>query len=208
MTSRSDGGPMRVLVACEYSGIVRDAFRQLGHDAYSCDIKAPLNGGPHLRGDVRNYLGDGWDLMIAHPPCTYLAKGGNRWINAPGRAELRALAVEFVKELYAAPIPCIAIENPIGQLSKLWRKPDQIICPSEFGHDVTKATCLWLKNLPPLMATLINPFAAKNWTEKVNGPNREEIRSRTFHGVAAAMAAQWRVSELSRARAEGPQFSP
>lgn len=182
---------MRVLIACECSGIVRQEFIARGHDAWSCDIKPSEDGGNHIQGNVLSVLYDGWDMMIAHPPCTYFSKAGNRWMHLEGRKEKRELAARFVLELWDAPISSIAIENPIGQLSVMWRRPDQIVCPSDFGHDVTKATCLWLKNLPPLMATLYNPFARKNWAGYVTGKDRQTIRSRTFKGLAQAMASQW-----------------
>src|SRR5436190_2232603 len=129
---------MRVLVACEYSGRVRDAFLRRGHDAMSCDFLPTESPGPHYQGDVRDILSDGWDLMIAHPPCTYLARSGARWWNDEAR-QVRALeAVAFVRELYASPIPKVAIENPIGKLNQLWRFPDQVIQPSYFGHLYSK----------------------------------------------------------------------
>jgi len=182
---------MKILIACEFSGVVRDAFCRLGHDAWSCDLLPSEAPGNHIQENVLSILDMGWDLMVAFPPCTYLAKSGNRWINAPGRQEKRQDACLFIQQIAAAPIPMIAIENPIGQLSIMWRRPDQIICPSMFGHHVTKSTCLWLKNMPPLMATVYDPFASKNWTEKVGGKNRQQERSRTFVGVADAMALQW-----------------
>lgn len=145
---------MRVLVACEFSGVVRDAFRALGHDAWSCDL-LPCERDPawHIQRDVLPLLAEGWDLMIAHPPCTYLAVSGARWWK--GREALQLEAIHFVEALYNAPIARVAIENPIGRLSTVFRKPDQIIQPWQFGHGETKATCLWLRNLPPLAATRI-----------------------------------------------------
>jgi len=142
---------MRVLVACEFSGIVREAFRQKGHDAYSCDLIPTEIPGKHIQGNVIDILQDGWDLMIAHPPCTYLAVSGARWWSQ--RKEEQEDAIAFVMLLAEAPIPKIAIENPIGRLSTIWRKPDQIIQPWQFGHGETKATCFWLKGLPLLAHT-------------------------------------------------------
>ena len=140
--------PLRVLVACEYSGTVRDAFRRRGHDAMSCDLLPTDVIGPHYQGDVRDLLlPDAWDLMIAHPPCTHLAVSGARWFKDK-QAE-QAEALDFVQLLMAAPVPWIAIENPISIISSRIRKPDQIIQPWQFGHGETKATCLWLKDLPP-----------------------------------------------------------
>src|SRR5512139_3186692 len=142
---------MRVLVACEYSGRVRDAFLRAGHEAMSCDLLPTDEPGPHYQGDVRDVIGDGWDLMIAHPPCTHLAVSGARWFNdkLPEQAE----ALDFVRALMAAPVERIAIENPISIISSRIRKPDQVIQPWQYGHGETKATCLWLKNLPRLTPT-------------------------------------------------------
>lgn len=147
---------MKVLVACEFSGAVREAFRALGHEAMSCDLLPTEVPGPHYCGDVRDVLDHGWDLMVAHPPCTYLASSGIHWNSrTPGRSEKTDEAVAFVRELMDAPIQRIAIENPIGVLSSRIRKPDQIIQPWHFGHDASKSTCLWLKNLPKLKPTNI-----------------------------------------------------
>lgn len=180
----------KVLVACEFSGTVREAFTALGHDAWSCDLLPTECPGKHIQGDVLNVLNDGWDLMVAHPPCQYLSYAGNRWLNEPGRIQNRDKALEFFKSLMDAPIAQIAIENPRGWTWRYIRKPDQIIEPYHFGHSVTKATCLWLKGLPPLMATIIdsNPFV--NWT-KYKGSHNGHARSKTFQGIADAMAAQW-----------------
>ena len=145
---------MRVLVASEFSGTVRDAFIKTGHDAVSCDLLPSEAPGPHIQGDVLDILGDGFDLMIAHPPCTFLSASGLHWNKRRvGREEKTKEAVEFVRLLMDAPIPRIAVENPIGRLSTAIRKPDQIIQPWQFGHDASKSTCLWLKNLPPLKPT-------------------------------------------------------
>ena len=180
---------MRVLVACEFSGIVRDAFIAAGHDAVSCDLLDSERKGPHIRGNVIDILDDGWDLMVAHPPCTYLAVSGARWFKDRPQEQIKAL--EFVRVLMDAPIPKICIENPVSVISSKIRKPDQIIQPWMFGHGETKATCLWLKNLPRLMPSYI----VKGRTQKVfltpPGPDRWKIRSRTLTGVAEAMASQW-----------------
>lgn len=179
---------MRVLVACEFSGVVRDAFRARGHDAWSCDLLPFERPGPHIQGDVLNVMDGWWDLMIAHPPCTYLTRAGDRWHQ---RSYERALAIGFVKRLAAAPVPRIAIENPRGVLSRAWRRPDQVIQPWMFGHGETKATCLWLKNLPPLMATVVDTGREPRIHYAAPGPDRWKERSRTLQGVAEAMADQW-----------------
>ena len=179
----------RVLVACEFSGVVRDAFISAGHDAVSCDLLPTEAPGPHYRGDVMDVLGDGWDLMIAHPPCTHLAVSGARWFKDKQREQ--ANAVEFFMALVNAPIGMIAVENPVSIMSTRYRKPDQIIQPWQFGHGETKATCLWLKGLPPLMPTRIVTGREARVHRMPPGPNRWRERSRTFPGVAAAMAAQW-----------------
>ena len=180
---------MKVLVACEFSGIVRDAFIAAGHEAMSCDLLPSEKSGPHYQGDVRDVLGDGWDLMVAHPPCTDLAVSGARWF-AEKRAE-QAEALEFVRLLLDAPIPHIALENPVSVISSRIRKPDQIIQPWQFGHGETKATCLWLKCLPKLTPTNIVDGREARVHRMAPGPDRWRERSRTFPGIAAAMAAQW-----------------
>ena len=186
---------MRVLVACEFSGIVRDAFRALGHDAVSCDLLPTERPGPHYQADVRHVLGlhpagfRGWDLMIAHPPCTYLAVSGARWF--AGRQQEQADALDFVRLLLDAPIPRIALENPISVISTHIRKPDQIVQPWMFGDGETKATCLWLKGLPKLVPTNIVDGRAPRVHHESPGPNRWKNRSRTLPGFAAAMAEQW-----------------
>ena len=247
---------MRVLVACEFSGVVRDAFRALGHDAWSCDLLPAEAPGPHIQGDVLQALEgwvpvtftaecdpdgedwcrqmdhhpsecwcvgptmDGyeyrevggvmygrpidtphWDLMIAHPPCTYLASSGLHWnTRRPERAALTEEALAFVLALADAPIPRIAVENPIGCLSTRWRKPDQIIQPWQFGHDASKATCLWLKGLPLLQPTDVLPGGrtARRANQTASGqnrlgpsPTRWKERSVTYAGIARAMAEQW-----------------
>jgi hypothetical protein len=145
---------LRVLVGCEYSGVVRDAFTMMGHDATSCDLLPTESPGKHYQGDVFDILGDGWDLAILHPPCTYLSSSGLHWNNrVPGRLEKTNAAIDFVKRLLEADIPKIALENPIGILSSAIRKPEQIIQPWQFGHPESKATCLWLKGLPQLVPT-------------------------------------------------------
>ena len=190
---------MRVLVACEFSGVVRRAFRALGHDAWSCDLLPAEDGSKyHIQWDVLDgtttpYDEDGrpfeWDLMIAHPPCTHLAVSGARWFK--DKAGEQQEAVEFVQALMDAPIPRIAIENPISIISSKIRKPDQIIQPWQFGHGETKATCLWLKNLPKLVPTNIVEGREARVHKMPPGPDRWKERSRTFEGIAAAMAKQW-----------------
>lgn len=192
---------MRVLVACEYSGRVREAFRKLGHDAWSCDLLPSEDNSPyHYQGDVLRILNgnpfvhwDGreypWDLMIAHPPCTHLAVSGARWFHEK-KAE-QAEALEFVSNLMAAPIQRIAIENPISIISSRIRKPDQIIQPWQFGHGETKATCLWLKNLPKLKPTNIVDGRVARVHMMPPSPVRWKLRSTTYEGIAAAMALQW-----------------
>jgi site-specific DNA-cytosine methylase len=182
---------MRVLVACEFSGVVRRAFVAAGHDAYSCDLLPAEDGSTrHFQMDVRLLLGEGcWDLMIGHPPCTHLAVSGSRWFKDKRKEQAEALA--FVRELMDAPIPHVAIENPISVISSRIRKPDQIIQPWQFGHPETKATCLWLKNLPKLVPTNIVEGREARVHRMPPGPNRWKERSRTYAGIAAAMADQW-----------------
>lgn len=180
---------MRVLVACEYSGTVRDAFLAAGHDAMSCDLLPTEAPGPHWQGDVREVLGWGWDLMIAHPPCTHLAVSGAKWFHRK-QAE-QAEALDFVRLLLDAPIPRIALENPVSIISSRIRKPDQIIQPWQFGHGETKATCLWLKGLSLLKPSNIVEGREARIHRMSPSPNRWKERSRTFPGIAAAMAAQW-----------------
>ena len=217
------GDAVRVLVGCEFSGIVRDAFRARGHEVISCDYLDSAAPGPHYKGNVLNILDDGWDLMIAHPPCTYLAVSGARWFE--GREVQQGMALDFVRDLMRARIPRIAIENPVSIISSHIRKPDQIIQPWQFGHDASKATCLWLKNLWPLVPTeIVNPsyaccgtrfeytlgkygcancngekVARPVWGNQTPGgqnklgpsPTRASDRSRTYPGIAQAMAEQW-----------------
>lgn len=180
---------MRVLVACEYSGTVRDAFIRFGHDAVSCDLLSTDVEGPHYQGSVLDIIADGWDLMIAHPPCTHLAVSGARWFKHKQQEQKDAL--EFVQLLLDAPIPRIALENPVSIISSRIRKPDQTIQPWQFGHGETKATCLWLKNLPPLVPTNIVDGREQRIHRMAPGPNRWKERSKTYAGIADAMAQQW-----------------
>ena len=180
---------MRVLVACEYSGIVRDAFAAFGHDAWSCDLLPTERLGNHIHGDVLQHLHRNWDMMIAHPPCTHLAVSGARWFKDKQREQADAL--DFVRRLLDAPIPRIALENPISIISSRIRKPDQIIQPWQFGHGETKATCLWLKNLPKLVPTNIVEGREARIHKMPPGPDRWKERSRTYQGIATAMATQW-----------------
>jgi len=214
---------MKVLIACESSGTVRDAFIALGHDALSCDLMPADNGGPHYQGDVLDILNEGWDLMIAHPPCTYLSSSGMHWTTRGKRdPQLTEDALEFVRLLMNAPIERIAIENPIGVISTRIRKPNQIIQPYQFGHDASKATCLWLKGLPALIPTEMVDARmvckdcknTQKWStccDKCQGElmyrwanqtdsgqnrlapsaDRWKQRSKTYEGIANAMAQQW-----------------
>lgn len=195
---------MKVLIACEYSGKVRDAFLARGHDAMSCDLLPTDAPGPHYEGDILDILYDGWDLMIAHPPCTYLCSSGLHWnTRRPERAQQTEDALDFVRLLLAAPIEKIALENPIGCISTRIRPPTQTIHPWQFGHDASKATCLWLKGLEPLQPTkLVEPRIVngkKRWGNQTDsGQNklppsadRWKIRSETYSGIAEAMALQW-----------------
>jgi hypothetical protein len=217
---------VRVLAACEYSGVVRDAFIAAGHDALSCDLLPTDSPGPHHQGDVLELLDQNWDLMVAHPPCTYLTRAGLHWNKrVPGRAELTEEALDFVRRLMAAPIPRIALENPPGcigtridarQYGFATRKATQSIQPYEHGHDAGKLTSLWLKNLPPLMPTRYvegrvvgtdkrgNPIM--RWANQTDsgqnrlGPSEDrwKLRSTTYAGIGAAMADQWgRLDDIS-----------
>jgi len=180
---------MRVLVACEFSGTVREAFAAYGHDAWSCDLLETEIPGQHIVGDVLEVLSDGWDLMIAHPPCTHLSVSGARWWK--DKQQEQADALEFVRALMAAPIDRIAIENPVSKISSAIRKPDQIVQPWQFGHGETKATCLWLKNMEPLRPTQVVDVREPKVHHMAPGPNRWRERSRTYAGIAKAMAQQW-----------------
>lgn len=180
---------MRVLIACEFSGIVRDEFIAKNHEAWSCDLLESERGGRHFTDDVLGILAMGWDIMIAFPPCTHLCVSGAKWFKDKEREQSDAL--KFVQLLLNAPIPRIAIENPIGVISTKIRKPDQIIQPWQFGHGETKATCLWLKNLPLLKPTNIVEGREARVHKASPGPNRWKERSRTLTGIAQAMAEQW-----------------
>lgn len=184
---------MKALVACEYSGRVREAFRRRGHDAWSCDLLESEDNSPfHIQGDCLAVLGDNWDLLIAHPPCTYLAVSGMHWTTRGFRdRKLTDDAIEFFMALANAPVPRIAIENPVCIMSSVWREPDQTIQPWMFGHGETKATCLWLKGLPPLLPTKIVSGRTPRVHRMPPGPDRWKERSRTYEGVAEAMASQW-----------------
>ena len=180
---------MRVLVACEYSGRVRDAFRSKGHEAISCDLLPTDAPGPHYQGPVEEILGDGWDLMVAHPPCTHLAVSGARWFK--DKKEEQRQALDFVRLLLDSPVEKIALENPVSVISSHIRKPDQIIQPWQFGHGETKKTCLWLKNLPPLKATKIVDGRENRIHRMPPSTDRWKLRSMTYQGIADAMADQW-----------------
>lgn len=185
---------MRVLVACEFSGIVRDAFIEAGHDAWSCDLLPTERPGPHIQGDILRVLDwqnpvDQWDLMIAHPPCTHLAVSGARWFKDKQAEQLQSIM--FVRWLLAAPIPRIALENPVSILSSVISKPDQVIQPWQFGHGETKAICLWLKGLPPLVPTDEVTGREHRVHRMAPGPDRWKDRSRFYPGIARAMAEQW-----------------
>jgi hypothetical protein len=195
---------LRVLVACEYSGTVRDAFIREGHDAMSCDLLDTDSPGPHYKGNVCDVLNEGWDLMVAHPPCTFLSVSGMHWTTRGLRdPKLTEEALDFVRLLLEAPIAKIAIENPVSVISSRVRKPDQIVNPYEFGHDAAKKTCLWLKNLPILVPTkFIEPriVNGKNrWGNQTDSgqnslapsPGRWKVRSTTYLGIAEAMSSQW-----------------
>lgn len=181
--------PLKVLVACEYSGTVRDAFIAEGHDAISCDLLATEKPGPHYQGDVFDIINEGFDLMVGHPPCTHLAVSGARWFSE--KKEQQAEALDFVRRLMNVNIRHIAIENPVSIISSQIRKPDQIIQPWMFGHGETKATCLWLNNLPKLKPTNVVEGREQRVWLMPPCPDRWKERSRTFEGIAKAMAKQW-----------------
>lgn len=180
---------MRVLVACEFSGIVRDAFIAAGHDATSCDFLPSEKPGPHYQGSVLDIVAQAWDLMIAHPPCTHLAVSGARWFKDKQQEQREAL--NFVQILLGSTIPKICLENPISIISSHIRKPDQIIQPWQFGHGETKATCLWLKGLPKLKPTNLVDGRESRIHKMPPSPDRWKERSRTYEGIADAMAKQW-----------------
>lgn len=194
----------RLLVACERSGAVRDAFRARGWDAWSCDLVPSDTKGPHIVNDVRNVLDDGWDMMIAFPPCTHLAGSGARWWKFKVREQLEALA--FVRTLMNAPIPRIAIENPVGKISTAIRKPSQIIQPYQFGDPFMKTTCLWLTKLPPLFHTHHMAERVQECWLMTPGPDRAAKRAVTYPGIAQAMAAQW--SHLNSPNSPAPHHVP
>ena len=182
---------MRVLVACEFSGVVRNAFRLRGHDAYSCDLLASEDDSPyHYTGDILERL-DGWDLLIAHPPCTHLAVSGARHFKEKQASGVQEEALEFVQKLMNAPVDKICVENPVSIISTRIRKPDQIIQPWMFGHGETKATCLWLKGLPKLIPTDVVEGREARVHKLPPTPDRWKLRSITYSGVAEAMAEQW-----------------
>ncbi len=197
---------MRVLVACEFSGTVREAFQARGHDAWSCDLLDTEIPGNHIKGDVLEILGDGWDLMVAHPPCTFLTVAANKWHRPeykdkfPNREQDRQKAIEFFMALYNSPIEKVCIENPLGIMSTVFRKPDCIVQPWQFGHGERKAFCFWLRGLKPLIPTHLkgDMFAAEEPTERIErvfrmapSPDRWKLRSKTYSGMADAMASQW-----------------
>ena len=203
LPSSSGISALRVLVACEYSGTVREAFAARGHDAMSCDILPTDRPGKHYQGDVRDVLDDGWDLMICHPPCTYLSVSGIHWNNRGRGWTETEKALDFVRLLMGASIPRIALENPVSIISSRIRKPDQMIHPHQFGHDASKATCLWLKNLQKLRPTENVPPRIVNgkprWANQTDGGqnrlapshDRWKLRSTTYPRIAAAMAFHW-----------------
>lgn len=187
----------KLLVACEFSGIVRSAFAVRGWDAWSCDILPTEIPGQHIMDDVRNVLDWGFDMMIAFPPCTYLANSGARWLyEEPGRIEKQRQALDFVRTLMYAPIPRIAIENPVGAISNAIRKPDCILQPFEHGHGEMKTTCLWLKNLPAIYPTNIVPGREQRIWKMPPSDTRQMERSRTYAGVALAFASQWGSADM------------
>ena len=182
---------MKVLVACEFSGIVRDAFAKRGHAAWSCDLRDSETPGRHVKGDVIELLNKPWDLVIAHPPCTDLAVSGARWFPEKIKDGRQQRAIEFFMAFTGANAARIAIENPVCIMSRVWRKPDQTIQPWQFGHGEVKRTCLWLKGLPKLRPTNIVEGREARIHRMAPGPNRERERSRTYQGIADAMADQW-----------------
>lgn len=180
---------MKILIGCEFSGTVRDAFIARGHDAWSCDLLPTEKPGPHLQCDLLTVLDRGWDLAIFHPPCTHLAVSGARWFKEKRAEQLAAL--EFVRSLMSCGVERWALENPVSIISSQFRKPDQIIQPWMFGHGETKSTCLWLNNLPLLKPTNIVDGRENRVHRMPPGPDRWKERSRTFQGIADAMAEQW-----------------
>jgi hypothetical protein len=195
MGRKAQGGIMKVLVACEYSGRVRDAFIALGHEAMSCDLLPTDSPGPHYQGDVFDIIDQGWDLMIAHPPCTYLCNSGVSWLHRQeGRWDKMREGAEFFKKLMEVDIPQIAIENPIMHkyaVEIIGRRQDQLVQPWQFGHGETKATCFWLKNLEPLTPTDIVDGREQRLHKLPPSKDRWKLRSTTYQGIADAMATQW-----------------
>lgn len=189
---------MNVLIACEYSGIVREAFKNLGHNAWSCDLLDTDIPGNHIKDNVLNHLENEWDLMIAHPPCDNLAVSGARWFKEKQADYRQQKSIVFFMQLALANIPKIAVENPIGIMSTIWRKPNQIIQPWQFGHGETKATCLWLKGLPNLQPTNIVDGREQRIFKMPPSKDRWKLRSKTFDGIAEAMAIQWSEQEASK----------
>jgi hypothetical protein len=186
------GAGMRIVAGCEYSGRVREAFRRRGHDAWSCDILPSEDGSPfHIQADLLSILSHGWDMAVFFPPCTHLAVSGAAHFEAKRADGRQQDAIDFFMALAHAPIPRIAIENPVCIMSSVWREPDQIIQPWEFGHGETKATCLWLKGLPPLRPTNIVPGREPRVWKMPPSADRWKERSRTYEGIAEAMADQW-----------------
>ena len=182
---------MKVLIACEYSGTVREAFRAKGHDAMSCDLLPTDDPGPHYQGPIEDVLNDGWDMMVAFPPCTHLAVSGARWFKEKRADGRQQDALKFVRMLMDAPIDRIAIENPVSIISSQIRKPDQTVQPWQFGHGETKRTCLWLKDLPKLKPTDIVDGREQRIWKMPPSADRWKERSKTFQGIANAMANQW-----------------
>lgn len=184
---------MRVLIAGEFSGIVREAFRRHGHQAVSCDYYPSEQPGPHIQGSWFDHqvVNAGWDLMIAHPDCTFLAVSGAKWMSIEWREEAQLAALHTVKALWKFPIQRIAIENPVGKLATLWHQPTQIIQPYQFGDAFKKTTCLWLKNLPPLQPTHDLGDGEQACWKEAPSPERKKNRARTYRGIAEAMAEQW-----------------
>ena len=202
---------VKILIACEFSGTVRDSFLKLGHDAISCDLEETLSPGPHYQGDVMDIINDGWEMMIAFPPCTHLAVSGARHFEQKKADGRQQQGIEFFLKMVNADIPRISVENPIGIMSSLYKQPSQVIQPWEYGHRTTKATCLWLKNLPLLTPTNIvdkgEVWVAKSgkrmsqWfydSSCLPPKERERMRNKTFQGIADAMANQWGTEKVNK----------
>ena len=180
---------MKILIACEFSGIIREAFRKRGHNVWSCDLLPTEKTGQHIQDNVLKHLNDGWDMMIAHPPCTHLAVSGARWFKDKQKEQEEAII--FFMTLVTADINKICIENLVSIMSTYWKKPDQIIQPYQFGHGETKKTCLWLKNLPKLIPTKIVSGREQRIWKMPPSENRGKLRSITYQGIANAMTEQW-----------------